>query len=164
MIGNKLIFTICYITTVITARCVYSVTDPRLVCNTENDQSRSPTHCNICSVTLSSNKFTVCVSYLPDMQIIEVSLSISENRVLFISCLQCSCLSANGFLQPWVLDVWALMALSLVGLVYTCLDTCCSHFLTITAGVDLHFRHESELPVCRTRGLKPGRRGAGRGC
>ena len=31
--------------------------------------------------------------------------------------------------------------------VYTCLDTCCSHFLTIIAGVDLHFRHESELPV-----------------
>ena len=27
------------------------------------------------------------------------------------------------------------------------LDTCCSHFLTIIAGVDLHFRHESELPV-----------------
>ena len=35
--------------------------------------------------------------------------------------------------------------------VYACLDTCCSHFLTIVAGVDLHFRHESELPVCRTR-------------
>ena len=33
------------------------------------------------------------------------------------------------------------------------LDTCCSHFLTIIAGVDLHFRYryESELPVCRTR-------------
>ena len=30
--------------------------------------------------------------------------------------------------------------------VYVCLDTCCSHFLTIIAGVDLHFRHESELP------------------
>ena len=36
-------------------------------------------------------------------------------------------------------------------LVYACLYTCCSHFLTIIAGVDLHFRHESELPVCRTR-------------
>ena len=34
------------------------------------------------------------------------------------------------------------------------LDTCCSHILTIIAGVDLHFRHESELPVCRTRGLQ----------
>ena len=33
------------------------------------------------------------------------------------------------------------------------LDTCCSHFLTIIAGVDLNFRHESELPVCRTQGL-----------
>ena len=44
------------------------------------------------------------------------------------------------------------------------LDTCCSHFLTIIAFVDLHFRHESELPVCRTRGLNPGRRGARRGC
>ena len=40
------------------------------------------------------------------------------------------------------------------------LDTRCSHFLTIIAGVDLHFRHESELPVCRTRGLNPGCRGA----
>ena len=28
--------------------------------------------------------------------------------------------------------------------VYACLDTCCSQFLTIIAGVDLHFRHESE--------------------
>ena len=36
-------------------------------------------------------------------------------------------------------------------LVYACLDTCCRHFLTIIAGVDLHFRHESELPVCRTQ-------------
>ena len=36
-------------------------------------------------------------------------------------------------------------------MVCACLDTCCSHFLTIIAGVDLHFRHESELPVCRTR-------------
>ena len=35
--------------------------------------------------------------------------------------------------------------------IYECLDTCCSHFLTIIAGVDLHFRHESELHVCRTR-------------
>ena len=35
--------------------------------------------------------------------------------------------------------------------VYACLDTCYSHFLTIIAGVDLHFRHESKLPVCRTR-------------
>ena len=41
-------------------------------------------------------------------------------------------------------------------LVYACLDTCCSDFLTIIAGVDLNFRHESELPVCRTRGLNPG--------
>ena len=32
-----------------------------------------------------------------------------------------------------------------IDLVYECLDTCCSHFLTC---VDLHFRHESELPVC----------------
>ena len=40
---------------------------------------------------------------------------------------------------------------------YACLDTCCSHFLTIIAGVDLHFRHESELPVCWTRGLNQGR-------
>ena len=47
---------------------------------------------------------------------------------------------------------------------YVCLDTCCSHFLTIIAGVDLHFRHESKLPVCRTRGLNQGRRGARRGC
>ena len=37
------------------------------------------------------------------------------------------------------------------------LDTCCSHFLTIITGVNLHFRHESELPVCWTRGLNPGR-------
>ena len=36
-------------------------------------------------------------------------------------------------------------------LAYACFDTCCSHFLTIIAGVDLHFRHESELPVCRSR-------------
>ena len=36
-------------------------------------------------------------------------------------------------------------------MVHACLDTCCSHFLTIIAGVDLHFRHESELPVCRTQ-------------
>ena len=48
--------------------------------------------------------------------------------------------------------------------VYACLYTCCSHFLTIIAGVDLHFRHESKLPVCRTLGLNPGRRGARRGC
>ena len=34
-------------------------------------------------------------------------------------------------------------------LVYASLDTCCSHFLTIIAGVDLHFRHESKLPVCQ---------------
>ena len=45
---------------------------------------------------------------------------------------------------------------------YMCLDTCCSHFLTIIAGVDLHFKHESKLPVCRTWGLNPGRRGARR--
>ena len=44
---------------------------------------------------------------------------------------------------------------STFGLGYECLDTCCSHFLTIIAGVDLHFRHESELPVCQTRGLNP---------
>ena len=49
-------------------------------------------------------------------------------------------------------------------LVYACLDTCCKHFLTIIAGADLNFRHESDLPVCRTRGLNPGRRGARRGC
>ena len=49
-------------------------------------------------------------------------------------------------------------------MVYACLDTCCSQFLTIIAGVDLHFRHESKLPVCRTRALNPGRRGARRGC
>ena len=42
-------------------------------------------------------------------------------------------------------------------MVYACLDTCCSHSLTIIAGVDLYFRHESELPVCRTRGLNLGR-------
>ena len=48
-------------------------------------------------------------------------------------------------------------------LVYA-LDTCCSHFLTIIADMDLHFRHESELPVCQTRGLNPGRRGARRSC
>ena len=29
------------------------------------------------------------------------------------------------------------------------LDTCCSHFLTIIAGVDLHFRHESECTACK---------------
>ena len=36
--------------------------------------------------------------------------------------------------------------------VYACLDTCCCHFVTIIAGVhvELHFRHESELPVCQT--------------
>ena len=33
-------------------------------------------------------------------------------------------------------------------MVYACLDTCCSHFLTIIAGVDVHFRHESELCIC----------------
>ena len=33
------------------------------------------------------------------------------------------------------------------GLVYVHLDTCCGHFLTIIAGVDLHFRYESKLPV-----------------
>ena len=49
-------------------------------------------------------------------------------------------------------------------LVYACLDTCCSHFLTIIAGVDLHFRHESKLPACRTWGLNRGRHGARRGC
>ena len=38
-------------------------------------------------------------------------------------------------------------------MVYACLDTCCSHFLTIIAGVDLPFMRESELPVCRTRGM-----------
>ena len=30
-----------------------------------------------------------------------------------------------------------------VFVLYVYLDTCCSHFLTIIAGVDLHFRHES---------------------
>ena len=35
--------------------------------------------------------------------------------------------------------------LRFASLVYVSLDTCCSHFLTIIAGVDLHFRHESEL-------------------
>ena len=49
-------------------------------------------------------------------------------------------------------------------IVYACLHTCCSHFLTIIAGVDLHYRHESELPVCRNWGLNKGRRGARRGC
>ena len=44
-------------------------------------------------------------------------------------------------------------------LFYACLDTCCSHFLTIITGVDLHFRHEPELPVCRTQELNPGHRG-----
>ena len=44
----------------------------------------------------------------------------------------------------------------LIIFLFVCLDTCCSYFLTIIAGVDLHFRHESELPVCRTRGLNPG--------
>ena len=34
------------------------------------------------------------------------------------------------------------------GIHYPCLDTCCSHFLTIIAGVDLHFTHESKLIVC----------------
>ena len=47
-------------------------------------------------------------------------------------------------------------------MVYVCLNTCCSHFLTIIAGVDLHFSHESELPVCQTRGLNPDCRGARR--
>ena len=37
------------------------------------------------------------------------------------------------------------------GVLYTRLDTCCCHFLTIIAGVDLHFRHESELLVFQTR-------------
>ena len=45
-------------------------------------------------------------------------------------------------------------------LFYACLGTCCSHFLTTTAGVDLHYRHASKLPVCRT----PGRCSARRGC
>ena len=52
----------------------------------------------------------------------------------------------------------------LIIVVYACLDTCCSHFLTIIAGVDLHFRHESKRPVCRTWGFNPGHRGARRGC
>ena len=34
------------------------------------------------------------------------------------------------------------------------------HFLTIIDGVDLHFRHESKLRMCRTRGLNPGGSGA----
>ena len=49
-------------------------------------------------------------------------------------------------------------------LVYACLDTCCNHSLTIVAGVDLHFKHESELPVCRSWGLNLGGHGARRGC
>ena len=32
--------------------------------------------------------------------------------------------------------------------VYACLDTCCNQFLTIIAGVHIHFKHESKLPVC----------------
>ena len=44
---------------------------------------------------------------------------------------------------------------------YACLDTCCNHFLTI---MDLHCRHKSELPVCRTRGLNSGRCSARQGC
>ena len=34
-------------------------------------------------------------------------------------------------------------------LFYVCLATCCSHFLTIIAGVNPHFMHELELPVCQ---------------
>ena len=36
-------------------------------------------------------------------------------------------------------------------MVYVCLNTCCSHFLTIIAGVDLHFRHESDCVYARPR-------------
>ena len=36
-----------------------------------------------------------------------------------------------------------------------CLDICYSHFLTIIAGVDLHFRHDSKLPVCQDLGIEP---------
>ena len=59
---------------------------------------------------------------------------------------------------------WTWECLVHCGLVYACLDTCCSHYLTIIAGGDLHFRHESELPVCQTRGLNPGRRSVWRDC
>ena len=34
-----------------------------------------------------------------------------------------------------------------IGMVYACLNTCCSHFLTTIAGVVLHCKQESELPV-----------------
>ena len=36
------------------------------------------------------------------------------------------------------------------------LDTCCSHFLTIIAGVDLHFRHD-QIACMPDLGIKPGR-------
>ena len=39
---------------------------------------------------------------------------------------------------------------------FVCLDTCCSRFLTIIAGVHLHFSHESELHVCWTKGRREG--------
>ena len=39
---------------------------------------------------------------------------------------------------------------------FVCLNPCYSHFLTIIAGVDLHLRHEFELPVCGTQDLNPG--------
>ena len=48
-------------------------------------------------------------------------------------------------------------------MVYACLDTCWSPFLTIIPGVDLHFWHESELPVCRAQRLKLSHHGARRG-
>ena len=46
------------------------------------------------------------------------------------------------------------------------LDTCCTHFLTIIAGLDLQFSHESELPVSYVYawGLKLVNCGARRGC
>ena len=48
--------------------------------------------------------------------------------------------------------------------VHACSDTWCSHFLIIIAGVDLHFGHESEMPVCCTLELNQGRSVAGQGC
>ena len=45
---------------------------------------------------------------------------------------------------------------------YAYLDAYCSHFLTIKAGVNLHFKYESELLVCWTR--NPDLHGARRGC
>ena len=47
--------------------------------------------------------------------------------------------------------------------VYACSDTWCSHFLIFIAGVDLHFGHESEMPICGTLELNQGRSVAGQG-